>query len=391
MLSTWRLSIKFFGVCAGLLFFVASFVSSAEAMYGIPSDIDLDGFAWSSNIGWISMNCRTGSATSSNICATSNYKVTVQTTGNLIGYAWSSNIGWIRFNGLSNFPTGTGNVAFSSRVRLGSVYPNLTYEGWIRACAGTNSVANTCSSMTNSTTSGAWDGWISLRGTTPTYNSTSTDANFTATSFGWGSSVVGWVSFDPVSLLVPGATLSATDCRIPLGGNSCNSTTTWTFTNALGVNIYNFTTGISYFLASSSGTNQLVPLREGTNRIQSRTNSSMLREVLVNATCATGLNFSNGISCQPNAVLPPTISININGKNLIRVGETVSVNWVINPPPVSPCNIYGPGITRSTSISGTAVTSAINNSVVMEIICTGAFGTVQASTRVDVIPRGEER
>lgn len=58
---------------------------------------NLIGYAWSSNIGWISMNCEnTG-------CGSSNYGVNIDTSfggpdeANLEGYAWSSNIGWINF------------------------------------------------------------------------------------------------------------------------------------------------------------------------------------------------------------------------------------------------------------------------------------------------------
>lgn len=391
MLSALFLPIKVIGACIVVLFIMTSHALPAEAIYNIPSDIDLNGYAWSSTIGWISMNCATGSATSSNICATSNYKVTVQqSTGNLIGYAWNSNIGWIRFNGLSSFPVGTGNVSSSARVRFGSVYPSLTYEGWIRACAGTNSIPNTCASMTNSTTSGAWDGWISLRGTTPTYNSSSTSANFTSTSFGWGSSVVGWVSFDPVTLLIPGATLSALNCEIPLGGSSCNSSTTWAFTNTIGsTNIHNFTAGSSYYPNISTGVNNPVPLEEGQNYIQARADMSELNEVSVTATCISGTDFSNGTSCQTIVLPPPSISITTD-RTFVRSGETVTVNWTIMPDAVSPCNISGPGVGLSTLVSGSAVTAPISNAVVLRIDCTGPFGNVSSSTRVNVIGVIEE-
>ena len=49
----------------------------------------LDGWAWSSNVGW-------NSASSSDSGAGGGpYGVTVDSSGNLSGYMWSSNIGWI--------------------------------------------------------------------------------------------------------------------------------------------------------------------------------------------------------------------------------------------------------------------------------------------------------
>src|SRR3990167_2114797 len=92
----------------------------------------LTGWAWSSNIGWVSFQ-GTG------------YGVAVN-SGELEGYAWSSNIGWIRFGGLVGCPGGGNCDARFSGNRI---------VGWARACAGA---------------------------ATPARRS-------------WGSDVVGWVSF----------------------------------------------------------------------------------------------------------------------------------------------------------------------------------------------------
>ena len=55
------------------------------------SSDNISGYAWSNNVGWISLNC-----TNSNSCATSNYGVHVNpSTGNFSGYAWNDNVGWI--------------------------------------------------------------------------------------------------------------------------------------------------------------------------------------------------------------------------------------------------------------------------------------------------------
>ena len=73
--------------------------SSVNYKVSSNSDGNLADWAWSENYGWISFSCTTGGADSGNICATSNYGVTVATsTGEFDGYAWSDNIGWISFN-----------------------------------------------------------------------------------------------------------------------------------------------------------------------------------------------------------------------------------------------------------------------------------------------------
>jgi hypothetical protein len=61
--------------------------------------------------------------------------------------------------------------------------------GWARACAG---AANAdCSGGTNSK-SGGWDGWIKLHNVTVDFSLSPTEFH----GYGWGSDVVGWVSFN---------------------------------------------------------------------------------------------------------------------------------------------------------------------------------------------------
>lgn len=181
---------------------------------------ELSGWAWSSNVGWISFNSTDAGA------GGGPYAVTVATSsassiGTLGGYAWSSNIGWIKFGGLSGFPSGgalTGNaqVDFST----GNI------SGWARACAGTTD--GRCGSMTSRTD--GWDGWISLSGSnysspnTSGYQGTSTEgvtlgidsskplAYGKLTGFAWGGDVVGWISFKPTATL--GVTICEEDCDV---------------------------------------------------------------------------------------------------------------------------------------------------------------------------------
>jgi len=75
--------------------------SCSTVNYKVSSDTDgnLTNWAWSETYGWISFSCTTGGADSGNICATSDYGVTIDTsTGEFDGYAWAEHIGWISFN-----------------------------------------------------------------------------------------------------------------------------------------------------------------------------------------------------------------------------------------------------------------------------------------------------
>ncbi len=111
------------------------------------------------------------------------------TTGALSGYAWSSNLGWVSFN-----------AADVAGCPFGTCAPkiNLTTQkavGWARACAAFAN-KSACSGALESG-SGGWDGWISL-GT----QSTETVAygiqqrpDCTWSGYAWGSANIGWIDF----------------------------------------------------------------------------------------------------------------------------------------------------------------------------------------------------
>jgi len=81
-----------------LLLIAFSFRGSVK-IAKMDSTDNVAGYAWSSNIGWISFNCiNTGT------CGTSDYGVNLEpSTMNLSGYAWSD-LGWISFNPTASIP-----------------------------------------------------------------------------------------------------------------------------------------------------------------------------------------------------------------------------------------------------------------------------------------------
>ena len=190
-----------------IVLIAAFFLFPAHSWAG-PSH-NVKGFAWSSNIGWISFNSTNDHdpATAGIQPSTHDYGVHKNTDGTLVGYAWSSNIGWIRFGGLSGFPVEAGTVAQNAQITGSSLV------GWARACGGTLSAPNDCSVMTPR--ADGWDGWISLQKTTaPAYGVTYSGTSFTG--YAWGSDVVGWILFDPQSVLPPA---QCSSCGVSTGGD----------------------------------------------------------------------------------------------------------------------------------------------------------------------------
>jgi hypothetical protein len=108
----------------------------------------LFGWAWSSNIGWISM-----SSENPGTDGTIPYAVTMEVKGEgfdkadgraLKGWAWSSNIGWIRFDAQPDWDTGKYLEAPQKPTTL-NIGSNVL-EGWARACSAT--IGGDCASAT---------------------------------------------------------------------------------------------------------------------------------------------------------------------------------------------------------------------------------------------------
>lgn len=181
-----------------LLIAFVLFTSDAKA----DSPINLNGYAWSDNIGWLSFNSSNPGAGSG-----ASYAVTLATSSNIGtfgGYAWSDNIGWVSFqNGDGSHPVATVNLS------TGIV------NGWARACAGT--VNGDCVSADRTD---GWDGWIELSGTNhPTQSGLTGIANSNQgvsynsesksfSGYAWGSDVVGWLAF---YTSVPGGKVTVVD------------------------------------------------------------------------------------------------------------------------------------------------------------------------------------
>lgn len=201
------------------------------------------GYAWSSNIGWISFSSdnltfgATPTPTAPAPAPNTSYQVKVRasgTTGVFEGYAWSSNIGWISFNSADIVSAGcsalASDVATIKDLKTGEI------AGWAVALAGKGR-------------SDGWDGCIKLAGTNHLSLSTATalingtrystagvhydPSTGTIKGFAWGGNVVGWINFDTFSL-VNTESVKCKDCIkiIPVSFTATCTTSSSTSGNA---------------------------------------------------------------------------------------------------------------------------------------------------------------
>jgi hypothetical protein len=331
-LTTFGSLVILLGVVSG-----SALLSHPQAAYS-QATTPVTGWAWSDLIGWISMNCQTGGAGSANICATRNYGVAIDTSGNLTGYAWSDGIGWIQFGGLSSFPSGTGTVAQNAAMA------STTLKGWARACNGT--ATGDCSTMTNR--SDGWDGWISLKGST--YGPTLSGTSFSG--YAWGGEAIGWISFGGVGYQVQTTFLpcAASQGYMCVAGNS------------------------QHTLADCSITTDICT-SHGSDWFCSGT---------------------NGLCTAPPAPSPGTNPDGSSGvlkakPNLVKSGQPAKLIWTITG--ATSCTVTGNGNTWSTtaSASGGNTSNQITQRTAYTLHCVSGGGALDETAIINIVPEWRER
>lgn len=149
------------------------------------SEHNVSGWAWSENIGWISLNCENEyNGVLENHCDDSNYGVHINEDGLFSGYAWSENIHWISFADFDR----DGDIDANDKEIPGSpCEPNCkaTFDsetgivsGWARALSYNDD----------------WDGWISLGNST--YGVFVNQETGEFEGWAWGSDIIGWINFN---------------------------------------------------------------------------------------------------------------------------------------------------------------------------------------------------
>lgn len=373
------------------------FVSGNAVSAQVPVGLELNGYAWSSTAGWISLNCRTGGMSGEDICGQSNYAVRVTQTGAITGFAWSPHVGWIKFDNLSGWPTGAST--FPGSASYTGTYPNLLFRGWARACAGT--AGGNCTTMANNPESGAWDGWISLRGATfapGTYGVNtfwfSSPYNFDSARhrMAWGSTVMGWIDMSTHVTFTTPINLSGTGCTITTaGGNTCNGSLSWSLLGSATNPVVRRTspTPETTISTNPTGSGQSVSLRLGGNTFVARNGATgpNLTSVVLNATCGTGLQSVGGI-CAPSAASTTIMSFSAS-PSLVRQGATTELTWALSGTPAAgECLLSGPGISSPIDIASLTSYDTVPLQFASRFIL--RCGTNERSVSVQVVPTFRE-
>ncbi len=175
------------------------------------TDSELSGWAWSSNIGWISFSSK------NILSADVEYGVKRNlTSGALSGYAWSSNIGWIKFD---PSPTFTGPDIPENDTRYGAKLVGDSLDGWARACSVF--ISGCSEPLRPDSERGGWDGWIRMENVT-------LDENQGYQGFAWGDLNLGWIKLGLTDRYDDGIKPPPDICDPNIqicddGGGTCNS------------------------------------------------------------------------------------------------------------------------------------------------------------------------
>jgi len=186
--KTWIITAIIFvlsvGLSAAIVFFEFSSKNGAKVSQASADD-KVSGWAWNSNIGWVSFNCLGENPA----CSGTNYGVTVDlNTGHFSGYGWSSNVGWISFNetgapdyGFNASCLSTGSCAGAANCTACYNWNDHKVYGWAKILtmgAGGWIKFN-----------GSWDKGVSIDPATGEFSGWAWNAND-------GGSGLGWTSFN---------------------------------------------------------------------------------------------------------------------------------------------------------------------------------------------------
>ncbi len=132
----------------------------------------------------------------------------------------------------------------------------------------------------------------------------------------------------------PTGTLSATNCTIPIGSNTCNTSLTWTTQNPIHISVVTTPTNITV-ASANSGTNVPYPLTFGSRNFFLYNNSDpYLAMATANATCDTTKTNWDGTKCV--GILSGKLEVEQGGglgssSCVIKAGEsTCKITLIIN-------------------------------------------------------------
>lgn len=349
-----------FSLCA--LFITLLFVMGAIVAHA--ASYDMSGNAWSSTIGWISVDG-------------AGYAVAIDSDTNLLsGYAWS-NLGWLKFGGLSGCP-GSGSCDARLNVSTNEI------EGWARFCAGTE--FGDCSTMTDHPD--GWDGWVSFNCSNTSSCGTS-DYGWTLsgdilTGFAWGGDVVGWIVANNINIGVPP---SSATVGVRTLGSADPLTTTSPYVLTAGEEIE-----IEWDSADTTGCLSISGTDFSTGGDPDGVDDSVTEPAL--ATSETFSIACTGIVADSVASIDveyPAVNILLwTEPAVVEINDTVELKWDVTGRDPATCSISGPD-SFSHTIGATATTGSYTSdqikgesSFVLTCLAGGVNPDISVETKVQI-------
>ncbi len=326
-----------------------------------PNSTPLDNPAFSTGVGWISLNGPS-------------YGITIPLAGDgpVIGHAWSSNLGWLDFQPAGPYPAAPNHAV----AREG-----LALTGWARFMAFENIPDNAFNNAPVSigpanapNNYGGYDGWVKFSGVTTggqTYGVAADLANpglvngfVYSGDFGWihFAGNVAAVSLTPTCSLTAAPNVGQAPPAFPVTLNwtttnnpeSCVAAGDWTGSKAV-----------------SGGSEVLGPV--GSTRNYSLLCTRTISGNVVGLPCATTVT----VTPPPPADTPPTCSINISSQSG-PAPLSGAVTWSAQGNPTPACVASGNGwsIAGTKPITGSEAYGPFTSGThTFSLTCTNSFGT----------------
>lgn len=326
---------------------------------------DLSGWAWSSNIGWVSFNSADSGA------GGGPYKVRLSQTGTTFkfqDYAWSPNIGWISFNSADTLGCPSASNAVLSTT--------------------TGDVTGTIRAVTAMGRTDGWDGCIELSGTNHATRDFTGNGGITFDNrdnyikgYAWGGDVVGWLQF--VNVSCPTCTSAQqqqqqqtqvlrTQCDVTKSVNTNTVDVTYNLFTPDGTPNYNY--NINYGDSSTNGSATV-------NSSNKSFTHSYIRQA--NSTTVTPqYRITDGSSPAKDSQMQGCGAVTVDGTNPVVPGSYEVQLYFKNNKPLQQNGFDSIPVLRVRSSKTVSV--SIENTGSNDLVCSGLFIRSQNSPAIPI-------
>ena len=212
----------------------------------------LEGYA-SSATGYLALNCNSTPGTPSDICATRDFSVSNDGSGNLSGWAWDDGIGWVSFCGGAQTANCPGSVSYQVIINPSNgVFSGWAWSeavGWISFNCG-DPVPSICGDSPYSVQTS----WVAVTASGLLWSS----VYDTADTNGVAPNAILWQGTQPTGTSVQ-FQFSSSNCSNGKTNSTCDDTGTWTYLGPDG-------TSATYYTLASPDTATMLNLAQHNNK-----------------------------------------------------------------------------------------------------------------------------